>query len=387
MRLKLLAAALLPVFMGSGAAQARITKLVVDPARSQSPTFEGRSFGSVGQYEKIRGTAYGELDPHDRRNRVIVDIELAPRNSRGMVEYSMDYFILKPIEYSKGNKKVMFDYNNRGGMRIGLLNGVAANNNPTTAADAGTGFLFNQGYTVVSNGWDAGADAADELKISLPIARNRDGSSITGPSYEYIVFDGAAASGRMTSPLAYPALNPADKTTALLTERKLLDDMPTPIAADGWNYNADGTAISLANGVAFKRSWIYEFTYTAKDPIVAAIGLAATRDFTSFLRNASKDDAGTPNPLRGSVQQVYTYSISQPSRTLNDHVYYGFNEDEKGKQVFDGILSHTGGGNGAGVNYRFAQAGRTERNRQNHLYPESPFPFAHWLLYDPLTGR
>jgi hypothetical protein len=384
MRLKLLAAALLPAFLGSAAVEARVTRIVVDPARSQSPTFDGRAFGAAGQYEKLRGTFHGELDPRDRRNRVITDIELAPRNARGMVEYSAEFFILKPIDASKGNHKVILDHNNRGGMRIGLLNGVPANNNPTSAADAGTGFVFNQGYAVVSNGWDPGAVEADEMKISVPVAKNRDGSSITGPSYEYIVFDNATT---RSSPLTYPAANPADKATAKLTVRKLLDDMPTPVPADGWSYNADGTAISLAGNAPFLQSYIYEFTYTAKDPIVAAIGLAATRDFTSFLKNASKDDAGTANPLRGNVQRVYTYSISQPSRMLNDVVHLGFNEDEKGKQVFDGILSHTGAGTGDAINFRFAQTGRTERNRQNHLYPEGLFPFAHQLLYDPVSGQ
>jgi alpha/beta hydrolase family protein len=382
MRLKLLAAALLPLLASSPAVEARITKIVWDPARSESPTFGGTSFGSVGQYEKLRGTAYGELDPRDWRDAVIVDLDLAPRNARGMVEYSTDIFMLKPVNYNKGNRKVIFDFNNRGEMRIAILNGLAANNNPTTAADAGTGFVYNMGYTVVSTGWDPGAAGGDSMTIGQVVAHNRDGTSITGPSYEYIVFDNATTS---SSPLTYAAAT-LDKTKAKLTARALLDDMPVVVPDSGWTYNATGTAISLTTG-NFQQSWIYDFTYTAKDPIVAGIGLAAPRDFTSFLRNSNKDDFGNPNPLKGDVRQVYTYSISQPSRTLNDLVYYGFNEDEKGRQVFDGILSHTAGGAGDAINYRFAQPGRTERNRQNHLYPEGVFPFSHQLQIDPLSGR
>jgi hypothetical protein len=117
---------------------------------------------------------------------------------------------------------------------------------------------------------------------------------------------------------------------------------------------------------------------------VAGIGLAATRDFVSFLRNATGTE---DNPLAGDVQYTFSYSISQPSRALNDFQSLGFNEDENGQNVFDGILSHTGGGSGDQINYRFGQTDRTERNRQNHLYPEGVFPFAHQVLTDHLSGQ
>src|SRR5258708_12861152 len=83
--------------LAAPAADARITKIVVDNALSQKPPFGGFSWPGVGQYEKIIGTAYGELNPADPRNSVIVDVELAPRNSSGNVEYSFDFYILKPI--------------------------------------------------------------------------------------------------------------------------------------------------------------------------------------------------------------------------------------------------------------------------------------------------
>ena len=113
-------------------AEARITRVVFDPARSQSPTFGGLSFGSAGQYEKLRGTAFGELDPNDPRNKRITDIELAPRNTAGMVEYSMDVFVLKPVDLTRGSGRVLLDFNNRGGMRLGRLNQTDTNNDPAT---------------------------------------------------------------------------------------------------------------------------------------------------------------------------------------------------------------------------------------------------------------
>src|SRR5262245_38165001 len=184
------------------AADARITRIVIDPARSQSPTFGGRAFGTVGQYEKLRGTAFGELDPADPKNAIITDIELAPRNASGKVEYSTDIFILKPINLANGNHRLFIDYNNRGQMRLGRLNDVELNNNPTSAADAGTGFVMNLGYSIASMGWDFGATGFDSMKISVPVARHADGSPITGRSYEYIVFDNATST---TYTLTYPA--------------------------------------------------------------------------------------------------------------------------------------------------------------------------------------
>jgi Alpha/beta hydrolase domain len=368
-------------------AQAHITRIVIDPALSQSPTFEGRVFGpdgSVGPYEKLRGKAYGEVDPADPRNALITDLKLAPRNARGKVEYSMDIFILKPIDLKKGNHKLILDFNNRGEMRILALNDVAVSNNPTKAAHAGTGFIMNLGYSIVGNGWDFGATRADDgLTISVAVARNPDGSSITGRSYEYINFDNAKA---MRYELAYPAAT-LDKSKATLTVRARLDDQPTTVPASSWEYVDERTIRLLPAGTPFKQSHAYEFVYTAKDPVVAALGLAATRDLVSFLRHAAKDDFGTPNPLAGDVQHTFSFSISQPSRTLNDFQALGFNEDEQGTRVVDGMLRWTGGGSGDQINYRFAQTDRTERNRQNHLYPEGVFPFAHPVLTDHLSGK
>lgn len=364
-------------------AAANITKIVIDPATSQSPVFEGRVFGpngNVGPYEKLRGKAFGELDPNDPRNAVITDITLAPRNPRGKVEYSMDVFILKPMDLRKGNHKVILDFNNRGGMRAAVFNDAPLTNDPKTAADAGTGFLMNLGYTIVGNGWDIGA--TDGLTITVPVAKNPDGSSITGPSYEYIVFDNPKS---VRYELAYPAAT-LDTSKATLTVRERLDDTPTPVPASGWEYVDEGTIRLLPAGTPFTQSHIYEFTYTAKDPLVAGIGLAATRDFVSFLRHAKADVAGTPNPLAGDVRDTFSFSISQPTRTLNDFLAFGFNQDERGTRVVDGMLKWVGAGNGVQINYRFAQPGRTERNRQNHLYPEGVFPFAYQRTTDHLSG-
>ena len=118
----------------------------------------------------MRGKAYGEVDPTDLHNAVITDIELAPRNANGKVDYSMDIFILKPVDLRRGNHKVFLDMNNRGNMLVLRLNDVAPTNNPTTAADAGSGFIMNLGYSVVANGWDFSA------RSEMPGSRSRSDS-------------------------------------------------------------------------------------------------------------------------------------------------------------------------------------------------------------------
>ena len=154
----------------------------------------------------------------------------------------------------------------------------------------------------------------------------------------------------------------------------------------GWNYNATGTAISLASG-NFVANDIYEFSYTAKDPTVNGLGFAAVRDWNAWLRYETVDDFGTANPLAGDIQRIYTEISSQPGRFLNDFRHLGFNQAENGKKVFDGLMQWIAAGDGINLNYRFSQPGRTERNRQDHLYAEGVFPFANVTTHDPITGK
>ena len=182
-------------FLTAAVAEAQITRIVIDPARSESPTFEGRLFGtngSVGPDEKLRGNAYGELDPADPRNAVITDIQFAPRNARGKVEYSMDIFILKPIDLQKGNHKVILDFNNRGEMRLGALNDAALEQQPHDGRTRRQRLRHEPRLFVVGNGWDFGAAQRGRRDDNLcSRCEEPDGSSITGPSYRYINFDDA----------------------------------------------------------------------------------------------------------------------------------------------------------------------------------------------------
>ena len=306
---------------------------------------------------------------------------------KAKVEYSFDFYILKPIDLSKGNHKMVYEPPNRGRKTIAALNRGVGGNDPGSVTDAmllANSFLMPQGYSISFSGWDfsAGTSSADfKTTITLPVARNPDGSPITGPSYEYIVDSGTSYE------LSYPAAT-LDPSKATLTHRVHLDDKPTVVPASGWRYMDNGRAIELLpEGTRFVADDIYEFSYTAKDPTVNGVGFAAVRDWNAWLRYEIRDDAGTANPLAGDITRIYTEVSSQPGRFLNDFRYLGFNQAENGKQVFDGMMQWIAAGDGISMNYRWSQPGRTERNRQDHLYVEGRFPFANVTTTDPITGK
>src|SRR5258706_10762545 len=274
--------ALCLVALSSGSADARITKIQI--TRVEKPTFEGTSFGAVGPYEKLVGRAFGEVDPKDPRNAVIVDIANAPKNARGMVEYDTDIYILKPVDIAKGNHRLWFEVNNRGNLPAyeSMTEASVDGNDPTKAADAGNGFLMLQGYTLVEAGWDISAPKGEgRFTIRVPVAKNPDGSPIVGPSMEEFVVDNATTKrGRLT----YPAAT-LDKSKATLTVRTRYEDAPVTVSAEKWQYTDEkGTAISLVGDAAFDKGTLYTFVYEAKDPLVGGLGFAALRDVGSFLR-------------------------------------------------------------------------------------------------------
>ena len=410
-------------------ANARITEIDVNAATSQSPTYAGQTFGAVGAYRMINGTVKGEVDPNDPLNAVIVDINLAPRNSHGMVAYSTDFQLLVPVDLSKGNHRILYDVTNRGGANsLSVLNDGTPQTT-STPGKPGNGFLMTQGYSILASGWDITVgQGGSGFGVTVPVVKNRNGSTITGPALEE--FDIDAGSTPATEPLSYAAAS-ADKSKALLTVRANFGDHPIAMPASSWDYtDSTLTAIKL-NGhnfgdpAFFGPSGLYEFSYTAKDPLVAALGFAAIRDLAAFLRDAKTDDVGNANPLAGDVQHIYSFCSSQPCRTMHDFVLFGFNEvehrhdndrddrghdgdndrddrghdgdndrDDHGRDhdrqhelAFDGVLNWKAGGSGIYMNYRFSQPTRTHRQHIARWFPEYQFPFADQRLHDPVTGK
>src|SRR6185369_17000935 len=164
-------------------------------------------------------------------------------------------------------------------------------NDASTAGEAGTGFLMNRGFVLVSTGWDpsVGAGGGKNLRATVPVAKNPDGSSISGPVVDELVIDKNAT--RDTFALSYAAAS-ADKSRATLTVRKNYADAPVVVPADQWDFTDDKLrAIKLTSGAfgaagSFGPTAVYEFAYIGKDPQVHGLGLAAIRDLAAFLRDA-----------------------------------------------------------------------------------------------------
>jgi hypothetical protein len=333
-------------------AAARVTRIVIDERRS--PAYGGESFGRAGTYERITGRVFGELDPGDRRNAVITDLDLAPRDARGMVEYVATFTLWQPTDPAKASGVLVHAVPNRGNRLFFPAFHLGG--------EPGDGFFFRRGDAVLMSGWQGDVVAPGAETISVPVARNGDGSGITGPVLARFVDMPAG-----TQTLALPSANaPVDLDTgrAALTRRAAEDGAVIPIAPGDWAFadcrkapfpgTPDPTRLSVRGG--FDPAYLYELVYTAKDPPVLGTGLAATRDVVSFFRYANGTDEGPAPPIRGKVAHVVAQGISQAGNFVRTFLHLGFNEDESGRIVWDGANAHIAARQ-LPINFRFARPG------------------------------
>ncbi len=354
---KATALALLLAFALATPVSARVVRFVVDT--KTSPAFGGASFGSAGQYETIAGRAFGELDPNDPLNAIIQDIQLAPRNANGRVEYTATFFIVKPIDMTKASGLMWHDVPNRGGR--------------VTIVDAEKAF----GDVGISSGWQGdNQGGTDQTRtnndwVHVPTAVNADGSPITGTVLARII---NPATGPNSAPLLVQAnpfpYKPAslDTTKATLTEHlheTMTGDVTlgNTIASADWAWaHCDAThpfpgtpstsEICLRNG--FDGNKLYQVIFTARDPLVLGVGFAAFRDVESFFKHATADDNGQANPLAGSIRFSISRGVSQSGNFLRGWLHLGFNQDESHRQVSDGMWPIIAGRRIA-LNFRWAQ--------------------------------
>lgn len=331
---------------------------------SRAPFVAGASFGAVGAYERLDGVAIGELDPTDPANRAIVNLAKAPRNARGRVEYRSDICILRPMDAAKGNGRILYEVNNRG--RIMLFANLCAGkvgNQPATAADLGNALPLKRGFTLVWSGWDAGAPRANGgLGLEAPVATDG-GAPITRRIREEFI-SGSRGGVLEQFRLSYEA---ASRDDAVLTVRRT-QTAPRRSVAFGF---VDARTVRLAEGAPEPGS-IYELRYSATNPKVLGIGFAATRDLISHLRTSAEGR----DLLGRQVTHALGFGISQAGRYLRDHLVQGFNRDENGGRVFDGIYTHVAGIGRVFFNTPFAQPGRTRTWHEDHDFPEIEYPFA-----------
>ncbi len=366
----------------TAAAQARVTRIEI--LRTE-PFASGTRFEPVGAYEKVVGRFHGELDPAEALNAGIVDLDKAPRNARGRVEYSSDFYILRPADMAKGNGALLYDVNNRGNKRALIqFDSAPPSNDPATPEQAGNGFLMRQGFTVVWSGWIPDLPANNNLRIEVPHA------TAGAKPIEQTVWDEILVNDTKTTQarLSFRAANPDD--TATLTVRERNAEPPTTVAADAWEFVDSQTIRLKPAGTPFRIGAIYQVIYRAANPPVAGIGFAATRDLVAFLRHDAADEAGTANPLatagKLTISRALAHGTSQSGRYLRDFLYRGFNEDEAHRIVFDGMNPHVATAR-LFLNERFAQPNRMVNLGHGFIgYPDVSFPFAFETQTDPLSG-
>lgn len=236
-----LASVLIAVCVAASGASARVTTLTINDTQS---AFGGASFGSVGTYEVITGTFTDEVDPNDPHNAVITDIGLGPKNLNGTVSFTADFQIIRPTNLANSAHRVIYDLPNRGspGPGVGTLLGSPPVNTavPPNSGGAGNGFLMNLGWTIVEVGWDLTVPQGGSLfGTTLPVAKNPDGSSITGPALEELVVDQGTTPADL--PLTYPPAS-LDQSQAMLTVRENYGDTPQVVPAADWMYTTTCTA-------------------------------------------------------------------------------------------------------------------------------------------------
>jgi hypothetical protein len=337
-------------------AQARVTRIIVDT--KVSPAFNGEAFGAAGQYETLAGRVFGELDPHHANNTIINDIDLAPKNANGKVEYMATFFVVKPIDMTKASGLLWQDVPNRGG-RV------------TISAD-----LRRNGDIGLSSGWQGdnsggtahGAPGRDYAVV--PIAKNPDGSSITGQVMGRILNASGPDSSPIiehSNPIAYkPITLDTSQATLESHDHETIDGIVagvTVIPSTDWAWascNAanpfpgtpDPTQICLKNG--FSPNKVHQVVFTAQDPYLLAIGAAAFRDAASFFRYETQDDFGTPNPLANQISWVISRGSSQAGTFLRQLIHMGMTQDETKRKVYDGAWPIIAGRRIA-LNFRFAK--------------------------------
>lgn len=354
----------------------------------REPFAGGHIFGDTGVYERLKGRLHYAIDPTDPANQAIIDLSLAPVDHRGLVTFSGDFILLRPLDPDRGNRTLLYEVNNRGGLGLLPMFDLAARtNNPSKLDHAGDGLLFEQGYSLLWSAWNWDVVAGgDRLLIDLPIAREN-GEPVTGPvAAEFVPAQPALSAPFMWGySKGYPPVDPGDPMARLswrdepAGERRI---MPRT----SWRFSDFDTSRTppqptrITADKPFTPGRIYEVVYQAQNPRVTGLGLAAIRDAVSHFRF---EDAET-GP---ATDTALMFGISQSGRVINHMIWQGFHVDEAGRHLIDGALVHVAGAGKGSFNHRFAQTTRHPSHLEDHQYPADFFPFTTMPSEDPVTGE
>ena len=354
--------------------------------QSRSDLVGGQTFGAAGSFEKIAGKIFLAVDPSLPANRIVADLDKAPRNAAGKVEFSTDFFLIKPKDIARGNGAVLYEVSNRGGKgMLGFFNHATGSADPKTPSDMGDGFLMRQGYTLVWVGWQfdiprrnglMALDAAPTLEQGQPVTSRI--STIFTPNTADATYP-LDDMGRYADTTRYPPVDPTSPANALTVRDGFLGT-PRTIPREQWQFGRmkDGVIVPDISALYLKDGYqpghVYEVSYEAKGAVVAGLGFAALRDMASVVKH---QQAGTI-----AARYAYAYGPSQDGRFLRQFLYEGFNVDESDRRAFDGVIAHiAGSARGGDFNSRFA--------RPNGLgfFVASLFPYLDVDQRDPVTDK
>ena len=308
-----------------------------------------------GTFERIVGRVSFAIDPKAPANQTIADISLAPLNSQGKIEFSSDLLLFRPKPSAKNRHTVFFEIVNRGGPQaLGIFSDARGGGRSPETWDLGDRFLLEQGFTVAFLGWQFDVAKSQGLTFQAPVAHVE---GVVRESY----IDATPSDRRVAFGLSYCAAGPAD-ATARLTFRNRIDEPGKEIPREHWSFANRGCAVVRDQGMG---PGLYEIVYQAKDSPVAGLGLAAIRDYASYLKQE--------NPA--SPPKVIGYGYSQSGRFLRQFLRDGFNVDERGRQVFDGMMIASAGAGGGSFNHRFAVPGNAGNSVLSFLRPVDIPPF------------
>lgn len=385
--------AVLLSFLCTSAATAAVTRFEIT---QREPFAGGKIFGSVGTYEKIVGRVHFAVDPALKQNQAIVDLSHAPKNAKGLVEFSGDLFILAPKDMAKGNGAILYDVNNRGNkLALRFFNNAGGNND---ASDAGDGFLMRNGFTVVWSGWDGELlPEGGRMRLAAPVASNN-GQPITGPVRCEVVPTSNTNKMLVVNWDSHGSYRPTPQglETATLSIRERPLDPRVTVPRSDWKLHVTDVApgnpsqlpkVELEVTGGMKMGFIYELIYEAQDPLVHGVCFASVRDLISALRHGLGQDNPISSASNQPLKRANGFGVSQSGRFLREFLYTGFNEDEQGRKVFDGLIPHVSGSGLGSFNHRFAQPTRHCQQHDHHDYPADRFPFAYETQHDPISGK
>ena len=328
---------------------------------SREDILAGQSFGLVGAYEKIAGKVYLTIDPRLEPNLIITDISKAPTNDAGLVEFSAEFYILKPKLANRGNGSLLLEVGNRGRkFLLPSFNFGEPSSDPEAKEHFGDGFLMREGFSLLWVGWQWDTpEVAGRMRMFPPTATDS-AKPIRGivrsdfvplePESDHSLAD--------RNHIAYPSADP-DAPENVLTVRDDVEAKRRVVARPKWGFGRiengsvvdDPSRVYLEGG--FEPFKIYEVVYVSENPPLVGLGPAAIRDVASHLKHDGAPDLGISTQ---SIERTLAIGISQSGRFLRTFLYYGYNEDERHRRVFDGIIAHVAGGGRGSFNHRFAQA-------------------------------